>query len=104
MSLDRQKIQEIIDTIAQGVTPSRIFLFGSHARGAAHSMSDLDLLVIANMPMPQRERRLLIRSLFARPDFSMDLFVLTEEEFKRQRKIPNTIARTVDREGVVVYE
>jgi len=69
-------------------------LFGSRARGEADPESDFDLLVIANMKMPQRERRLVIRRLLPAPDFAMDLFILTEEEFDRQRKIPNTIART----------
>jgi predicted nucleotidyltransferase len=101
--LDRDKIEEIVNTIVRGVAPDRVYLFGSQARGAARWGSDVDLLVIADTPLSHRERRLAIRRLFERPDFSMDLFVLTKEEFERQRKIPNTIARTVDREGVLVY-
>jgi predicted nucleotidyltransferase len=72
MFSDNQKIQDIIQTIVQAVKPKRIYLFGSWAKQTAHPQSDFDLLIIADMNMPHRERRLAIRHLFPQPDFSLE--------------------------------
>ena len=100
---DDQKLQRIVQTIAKAVAPKRIYLFGSQAKQTARPESDFDLLIVADMNMSHRERRIAIRRLFPQPDFSLDLFVLTKDEFERQRNIPNTIARTVDRDGIFLF-
>ena len=95
--------QEIAATIAAGAKPNKIILFGSRARDGAAEDSDYDLLVVAELPGTPRDRRRAIRKLFDRPDFSMDLFVLTPMEYELQKSIPNTVSFTASREGKVLY-
>lgn len=39
-------LDEIIKRLVEALDPLEIYLFGSHARGAAHCHSDLDILVV----------------------------------------------------------
>lgn len=47
---DKEKyiLQQITNTIKSKDTNAKIILFGSHARGTAHSDSDWDILIILN--------------------------------------------------------
>ena len=97
----------LVDRIARRITeaihPDRIILFGSRAQGTARPESDVDLVVVYSGPKPARELRLEIHRLFARPDFSLDLFVMTPEELESQKRIANTLAREVTERGVIYY-
>lgn len=97
------KLQSVIDQIATAVRPERIILFGSRAAGAFRADSDLDLLIVYSGPLSPREVRLQVRRLFRLPSFSMDVFVLSPEEFDRQERISSTVGRTAAREGIVCY-
>ena len=44
-----------------------------------------------------------IRRLFTPQTFSMDLVVLTSDEFQRQKRVVSTIGRIADREGVLCH-
>lgn len=44
-----------------------------------------------------------MRRLVPVPPVGMDLFVLSPEEFERQRKVVSTVGRVAAREGVVCY-
>jgi predicted nucleotidyltransferase len=51
-------LQEIVDRLAQGLRPERIYLFGSRARDQARETSDIDLLVVvpdSDLPRHRRE-------------------------------------------------
>jgi len=73
-------------------------------RGTARADSDIDLLVVYEGPLSKRDVKLRIRGLFPHPNFSMDLFVLTLDEFERQRSVVSTVGRTAAREGIVCHE
>jgi len=94
-------VQRVVATIAEAIHPVRIILFGSRAGGDARPDSDLDLLLIYDGPIPKRELKLRIRELFPRPTFGMDLFVLTSDEYERQKKVVSTVGRVAFREGVL---
>ena len=96
-------VQQVVATIAEALHPTRIIVFGSRARGDARPDSDLDLLVIYDGPMPKRELKIKIRELFPHPNFGMDLFVLTADEYERQKKVISTVGRAASQEGVVCY-
>ena len=101
--LDDPLVERVVKRIAEAIHPAQIILFGSRATGNARPDSDLDLLVICDETMPKREIKLAIRRLFPVQDFSMDLFILTPDEFERQKKVVSTVGRTAFREGVVCY-
>lgn len=91
------------DRIAERFQPTRIILFGSHARGEASADSDVDLLVV----MPLRGSRLAaaveIRKALRGFGVPKDLVLLTPEEYERKKHIPGTIAWPAEHEGVVLH-
>ena len=93
-------VESIVKRIAQTIKPERIVLFGSRADGVVRDDSDIDLLIIYNGSLSKREVKFRIRRLFPHPDFSLDIFVLTPEEFDKQKNIANTLAREVAEKGV----
>ncbi|HUU28559.1 MAG TPA: nucleotidyltransferase domain-containing protein [archaeon] len=96
-------VNMVVQKIAQKIKPEKIILFGSRARGDSEQESDLDLLIIYNGNLSKREVKLQVRNLFPQPEFSMDLFVLTSEEYERQKKIVSTVGRAAFLEGTVCY-
>ena len=96
-------VDEIVAKIVDAYHPTRIVLFGSRARGEAGPESDVDLLVVYDGPLSRREAEIGIRRLFTPQTFSMDLVVLTSDEFQRQKQVVSTIGRIADREGVLCH-
>ena len=99
-----KELREAVHRLVEQFQPQRIILFGSQARGTANSRSDVDLLVIC--PVNGRRCDLLLamnRSLRACP-FAKDIFVLSPDEYERDRVIPGTIARPAWVEGRVLYD
>ena len=93
----------VVQVISGAIKPDKIFLFGSRATGSAERDSDIDLLIVYSGPKPKRDIRLQAHRLFERPEFSLDVFVLTPEEFDAQKKVANTLAREVSENGIVCY-
>jgi len=96
-------VKKVVDAIVEELHPTRVILFGSRARGDYRPDSDIDLLVVYDGELSKREVKLRIRRMFARRDFSMDIFVISSEEFERQKGVVSTVGRTADREGVVCH-
>jgi predicted nucleotidyltransferase len=83
--------------------PEKIILFGSSARGDVDEHSDIDLVIIKKT----RDRflqRLKKAVLLIREPIPVDLFVYSPEEFAQMLDDENPFARTVAKEGEVVYE
>jgi predicted nucleotidyltransferase len=98
-----RQVQAVAQRIADAIQPERIVLFGSQGNGQAGPDSDIDLLLIYKGPLSKRDVKLAVRRLFPRPEFSLDLFVLSPEEYERQRSVPSTLGHLVSREGVVCH-
>jgi len=93
----------VVNTIAEAIRPEKVILIGSRARGEATPDSDVDLVIVYAGPESKRDVKLRIRELFPRQRFSMDLLVLTPEEFRREQDVANSAGRIAAREGVVCY-
>lgn len=96
-------MEEIISRISEAIRPEKIILFGSRARGGARPDSDYDLLIVYDGPLSKRDVKITVRRLFSLPDFSMDLFVISSDEFERQKKVVSTVGRIASVEGLVCY-
>ncbi len=97
-------IDNIVETLAKQIKPQRIYLFGSHAKDTARPDSDIDLLIIADIPGPKYKRSLQVRKLFPLRCFSLDVLVYKMEEFKEESQVPNTMGYIVARQGKLLYE
>jgi len=93
----------VVNTIAEAIRPDKIILIGSRARGEATPESDIDLVIVYSGPESKRDLKLRIRGLFPRQRFSMDLLVLTPDEFRREQAVANSAGRIAAREGVVCH-
>lgn len=101
--LNKKKIKQIIQKIIQELRPQKIYLFGSYAKEQATADSDLDLLVIADMPGPKNRRSLEVRKLFPQRDFSLDVLVYTEQEFAEESQVVNTVGHIAATKGKLLY-
>ena len=94
----------MVDRIVRGFQPSRVVLFGSHARGAATEWSDVDLLVILPNGTDKRDTAIEIRRALSDLPVCKDIVVATPEEVDRRGHLVGTLLRSALREGRVLYE
>ena len=99
-----EQIAEIIDRIVQELTPEKIILFGSQARGDACEDSDIDLLVVAETDLPLRDRFPAVRRLLADFPAAFDVFWKTPDEYRRWRNVVNHVVYFAEKYGRVVHE
>ena len=105
LTLDKldKTVKEAVRKISKAIKPEKVFLFGSRANGNSNRDSDIDLLLLYSGLEDKRTVRLKTHRLFDSPRFSLDIFVLTPQEFEEQRKVANTLAREVSERGIVCY-
>jgi len=94
---------EIIKRILKVTNPTRIILFGSHARGDADRDSDIDLLVVVEDVESRRELAVEIMESLRGIGYPKDVIVATEYIMKRYGKIPGLIYEVAQTEGIVLY-
>ncbi len=98
-------IAYVVEKIVKGVAPRQVIVFGSRARGTAGEGSDLDLLVVNDGPLSNREARRAIERLLMGRLFDVDLIVRRPEEIAANLADGNPFyTRHVFGEGQVVYE
>lgn len=102
--IDRTDIQATCDDIAREFDPLQIVLFGSHAYGAPTDESDVDLLVVMDIPEDQtRSQAVTIRQRIPRR-FRMDLIVRTPRELAFRVAHNDWFCREILERGKVLYE
>lgn len=97
-------IDAAVRTIVERFRPSKIILFGSHARGTGDPDSDVDLLVVMDVNGSKRRQAVEIDLALAERTFPMDLIVVTPEEFAKYRDFVGHVLYPAVREGKIVYE
>lgn len=102
--INSKVIGEIKDLIAQKISPVKIILFGSLAKGDEKEGSDLDLLIIKESSLPRHKRAKEIRLLLSKYIFGKDILVYTPDEIEEWKDVPDAFITTVMKEGKVLYE
>lgn len=92
----------MVDRIVEGFQPSRLVLFGSHARGTATDTNDVDLLVILPNVSEKRHTAVEIRRALGDLPVCKDIVIATPEEVTRRGQLVGTVLRSVLREGKVL--
>jgi predicted nucleotidyltransferase len=96
----------ITDALVQALSPHRIILFGSFARGVQNRASDLDLVVITPTALPFEERigQALKACYAASTRLPVEALVYTPDEWERMCRANNSFAALIAREGRVLYD
>lgn len=97
-------LQRIVQVITTHLSPRRVILFGSYARGEASPDSDVDLFVELDPPLPARGRSSLVKALFDPYPCPMDIVVYSPQEVAYWKQAPASLVASVLREGKVLYE
>ena len=101
------EIYKIKDIILNTVAVSKIYLFGSYARGTQTPHSDYDFFVVVpnDSIRPLEVMQKIYCALAKETRFiPVDILASYEEDFERRKNIQATIERTVKNEGVLLYE
>lgn len=101
--VSEELITEIVTRIVEVANPTRIILFGSHARGDADPDSDIDLLVVVEETDSRRELAIKARTALREVRHPFDIIIAEEEDIKFYGDTPGTVIYPALREGVVVY-
>jgi predicted nucleotidyltransferase len=103
MKSQSHAIEKLVKCIVDEVSPLRIILFGSAARGEAGRHSDIEILVV--MPDGSHRRKtaqLLYRQIHG-IGVPFDILVATSNDLEKHKDNIGLIYRTILREGKVVY-
>jgi len=101
-----QTLNKIKDIIIRSVSPDKIILFGSRARGDNQTNSDYDILIIKDTEEKERQittkvyRELLKEHILS----EVDLIASTPKKMERNKDAVGFIYRNIYKEGIVLYE
>jgi predicted nucleotidyltransferase len=82
----------------------RIYLFGSHVRGEAHSGSDIDLLIIGPSRIPRPHRGKHVAAVLRRFPSKFDLLFFTTEELDEELADPLSFLSSIVRNSRLIYD
>jgi uncharacterized protein len=102
----KNELDRIVDTLANTGIVSRIFLFGSYARGEETSNSDIDLCVLS--PVKDKHPIELMVAFWMKicdiRTTPLDLLAYNQEHFYFHAKRPTSFEHEIAEEGVLLYE
>lgn len=96
-------IQQALARLLTVAAPSRVILFGSHARGDAQEDSDLDLLVIEPEVSNVGEEMMRLHKALWPLNIPVDILVCSESDFAKKREWRSSAIYWAAREGKVLY-
>jgi predicted nucleotidyltransferase len=99
-------LADITIALRHAFAPQQIILFGSLARGDQNRASDLDVVVIADTPLPLTERigRALEACYRASRRLPVEALVYTPAEWRAMQRAGNSFVREVCKQGRVLYD
>jgi len=98
-------IDKIVKLVTSKVTPERIVLFGSHARGDNKENSDIDILIIAkNLANERKVTRLLYKALLDEDiTIPIDFLAIDYEKYNMAKNKIGYIYKSIEQEGKIIY-
>jgi predicted nucleotidyltransferase len=97
-------LEEVLVRLVEVIHPEQVFLFGSRASGTAGPDSDIDLLVVADLPGTRWERTTAVSRALRPRGVSVDLLVYTPEEFRRLAAEPDSFVHRIVATGRLEYD
>ncbi len=100
MNFSDTKLDEILTRLIPEFQPTKIFLFGSRAKGTSRDNSDYDVFfIVRESNLHPIERMQKAGRLLWGIGALVDVFIYTEEEFNEWKDEFNSLANTVATEG-----
>lgn len=90
--------------VRNGDRIKRVILYGSRAVGGARSDSDFDLLVVEAGLVSAREEMVRLRQTLGDLPYSVDVWVMSEEEFEETKDVMGGLAYPAHKYGLVLHE
>ena len=106
--MNEKIISEIKEVIRQNFDPDKILLFGSYAYGIPTENSDIDLLIVKDLPKNKiRERRYYLRSLLrdiiSTYQRDIDILLLREKDIKERIEMGDLFIQEIYEKGHLIY-
>lgn len=103
--LSVEQIDEICARVSEALEPDGIAIFGSRARGAQQSDSDIDLIVFRDFACPSDRIRMSARVLKSLRGFGYPFDVLITSPVKEAEALRDRgqVYKGADDEGVMIY-
>jgi len=99
-----QALKDAVEKIVTKLNPEKIILFGSYAQGSPTPDSDVDLLIIMETNLSQKERSWQVSSILLPRPFPMDILVKTPQEVNQALNSQDMFVREIFSRGIVLYE
>ncbi|MBQ8179523.1 MAG: nucleotidyltransferase domain-containing protein [Candidatus Methanomethylophilaceae archaeon] len=96
-------VDRTVERIVGLFSPETIIVHGPVAKGVADEHSDLNLLVVMDTDLPFFRRPPVLYRELRGIGLSMDIRVMTPDEFDYVKDDPNTYTHMIVRTGRVVY-
>jgi predicted nucleotidyltransferase len=99
-------VDQIVDTIVSTVSPDKIILFGSYARGDYKKDSDIDILILKRGLKNEREITNTLYMEFYNKKITMpvDLIAIDYDKYNKLSNDIGYIYKTIKQEGKILYE
>jgi uncharacterized protein len=99
-----EEIQTLVDEIASGYKPEKIYLFGSYANGEPNYDSDIDLFIVKDTDKRKIERSFEVRMGIKNYINAMDIIVYTPQELETAMGYFHNIGKIAVKTGKLMYE
>jgi len=99
-------IEQIVNTIVTTAEPDKVILFGSYARGDNKENSDIDILILKKGLKNERDltNDLYMEFFNQKISIPIDLLAIDYDKYYQLNSDIGYVYKTIDREGMVIYE
>ena len=104
IQLEPEKLQYIKEYLVKTLKPQKIILFGSRAESRAREESDVDLLIILNVPVDRKLHLNISSQLKREVGLSIQLIFMQKDIYEETKEIIGGIANPATKYGVLIYE
>ena len=98
-------LDQIVTLITSKISPERIVLFGSYARGDNKEDSDIDILIIVKNLVNERNITSLLYRALLNENISIpiDFLAIDSEKYNMVKNKTGYIYKTIEQEGKIIY-
>ena len=105
MSQESPVLEKIVSFIISKISPEKIILFGSYARGDNNAKSDIDILIIMKNLQNERELTGSLYKDLLNEDITtpIDFIAIDSEKYNKLKNKIGYIYKTIEQEGQIIY-